>query len=546
MADSLSLLTELPEGFRSNFARELAASLKSKYPLNLAGIDPDALSDDVQALLATILPVTVRLSKVRPDFDATLVQLMNEVERSGVWIDSDLSSSGQMVLRAIAADIDYAQFSIARALQETFMETAQAESSILLGARMLGNRLLRNQPARVDVTLTRGDPGLYLEIAAYTAFSSNQAEYFNREIIRFPAGTISVPVVLYEGKIKKTSIVSTGTKYQSFEVGSENFKISETDVFVTIGGKSWTRTLDPLWHYNQDDTVFFESTLQTGNVEIQFGNDITGSSPPLGVAIDVMYIETSGSEANGVQSGIKFDLRTAITGLGSLVGVSTTPVSGGVDRKDATFYRLFGSNRRAAQNRAVRRGDYRAFAVEYPDVKDARFRGQAELNPNRPSWMNVIGVTLLTPTPFTDVEFQRFTDYMLERGIFQCQFLRYDPTPLEYDLVADVYCRLEANLDSVKKELTRQILDATSPTYDSLGYSWYLSDLNVLVEGGGTIKPLIEYAVIRSPTTHVICPDVLKWAKLRTLTLNMFFTRRGGYEGRLDPIASGLTGTAIT
>jgi uncharacterized protein YejL (UPF0352 family) len=531
-----SLLSSIPESFKSNFSFQVAGELKSQYPLHLADISAVSLAGVIQTILAAILPREVSLVKTRPDFDSILVQLMNEVEQSKAWVDADLSATGQMILRAIATDIAYGQFSIARALQETYIDTARSPYSVYLGARMLGNRLTRSTPAQVTVELGRDDFGTLAVIPRYTPFSvgGQEGNFFNRYPITFAEADTALEVVLHEGIPKTTSVVSSGVPYQVIEIGNETWKASDVDLVVNVNGENWPRTTRPLWEHLETDKVFYETTLPNGNISIQFGNNMYGASPAVDAIIDITWVETSGSGGNDSVTGYLMTAQSLETGLAAFEGVTLTPVTGGTDARPAEHYKLFASNIRAARDRAVRRSDYRALASSYPGVVDSRFRGQAELNPGRPSWMNVIGATLITSTVWSESAFSRFVEYMNEHSIYQTAILRYEPEVIASDVVADVYCRPEANLEVVKARLQEQFLEATKPKAGTLGYSWYMSDLNDILEGKGDLEALIEYVTISTPTTHLICDTDYKWVRFDNLTLNMAYTRREGYAGRLD------------
>lgn len=534
MSDSLSLLGPLPDGFVSNFAKALSGQLKTAYPSNLAGINATALSTLIQTKIRDILPVVISLSKARPDFESALVQLMNEVERNGIWSDADMSSTGMMVLRAIATDIDYGQFAISRALQEAYLPTAQSANSVYLAARTLGERLIRNKPARVEATMSRLDNAVYYEAAAYHQFLINDSMFFNRDPIIFLQNQNETTVVFHQGRVRTTTITSSGLPYQTIEVGSETWNLSDEDIRVKVDGIEWRKVDDPLWNYGPRDTVYYETTLQNGNIEIRFGNGITGASPAINIPIEVLWVETAGADGNSVATGQKVSPYQAETDIAEVVGTTTTPITDGENHKDMTFYRLFASNRRAAQKRAVRRSDYRAHAVEFPGVIDARFRGQAELNPKKPSWTNIIGATLLTDPAMSSAQWTRFTQFMAQRGIYQTKILRMDPQVIPYSISARIFCRPEANLAQVEATLRKQVTDAMRPQYNSLGYSRYLSDFDKALRGKGPISELIEYIELDAPTADVVVQDAYQWCKLTSLTLTMNYTRRVTYEGRID------------
>jgi hypothetical protein len=539
----MALLATLPEGFSSSFARAVAVSLKSLYATRFSDIPTETLAGQVQESIPALFPQTLSLVRTRPDYHSVLAQLMTEVQRSAAWADADISATGQMILRAVAADVDYGQFSIARALQECFPDTAQSDNSIFLAARMLGNNLRRNISASVNVTLSRAETGTVLSIDPYQEWVIKYSDailyFFNRNTITFNSSEISIPIELFSGKPMSTTINSSGVPFQRIEIGSENRKISDTDIRVFVNGVQWLQTTEPLWHFQGQDKVFFASTLPNGNVEIRFGNGLNGSSPQLNVPIVVHWIESGGTADNRTEIGAKVTTPiTSLSGYGSLVGITTSIADSGSDYLPAKYFKYFGGATRAAAKRAVRRSDYRVKALEFGEpIKDAQFRGQAEIAPRRPAYMNVIEATLLADPPLTDTQWNEFSSYIRRNGIFQTELRRRDPIALPLDIVATVYCRPEANLTDVAKVIRNRVVEALAPTYDSLGYSWYLSDISMLLEGYDELGGLVEYAMLSAPTAPVICPDAQKWVRFNSLNLSMAYTTRGTFAGRKDRAA---------
>lgn len=556
-------LAQPDNGFVSNFSRAVAVQLKGALGIPLAGVSEEDLAGGIETIVQTLFPDDVALSTVRPDYEGVLAQLMGTVERSAPWADMDMTATAQMLLRMISATTALDQFAIARALMETSHHSAWADSSILLAARSLGNRLVRNKPSRTRVLVTRNnDPGTFYEIWAYSAWGlsssgSPATSLFNRDPVIFGEADITVPAILYEGAIETTSIVSSGVQFQRVEFGTETGRISDEDVIVKVDGENWKRTTRPIWEIGPGEKVYYEQALQTGNVEIMFGNGRNGAAPPAGVAIDILWVETKGTD------GEIASLTPTIFYAGSPVGRTITidnitasmqtALTGGEDALTPNYWRMFASARRAAGERAVSRPDHAATVIgQYPGVYDARFLGQAEVAPRRPSMMNVVHAVLLTDPAFTDSQWNDFVDWMTERDIYKTVLVRRDPTPIIMDLTATVYCDLAADLNQMGTDIAANVRLAFNPkerllnakpeassSMLTLGYSWFGSDIDALLGMKG--KPqqkLIQYVQRETPVNPVLCPDQTSWVKLGNLNLTLSYTRRSDYGGRLDQIGT--------
>lgn len=555
------------EAFIFKFVKLLTDHLKENYRLRFGDISSEQLNNEIQGLVDTLLPTEAKLTTSRPDFDSNLFLLMRELEKGNAWKDTSLSSTGQFILRQIAADIDFSQFSIMRALQEAYPFTARNPSSIIAAARSNGLRITRNTPCKTTVKITRQDVGL-LSIPKWMNFDIlNSAPFFNRDVISFSELELEKTFTLYQGEIRETSVVSTGVPMQLLEIGEESHNISDVDIRVFVDDVEWSRSDTSIWNTAEDAEVFWENTLPNGNVEIRFGDGVWGKIPPSGMIINVKWAETKGKDGEDERSGLIARWVNDIDTLGTVVlDIETTEaITGGTNRLSVNYYKAFAGDRRGsdggALNRAILRKDFRAHACAYPGVFDAVFRGQAELNPGRRSWMNIVGVTLLTDPVFTELQWNDFVDYIKGGGNYpgltqdNLEILRMDPTSKPMDIKATIACRIDADLGVVKNRLKSNLVAATRPRIGSLGFSWYLSDVYDILSG----KPpsqmfsfleddstdydldlalLVEYVVLEEPTEHSVLDTPLEWIKLGNVELDVKYsnTRRGGYEGNTRPI----------
>lgn len=540
--------------FVSNFSKLVAADLKGAYPINLAGVNESEMAERLEAVVQTLFPRTIRLAETRPDYESALAQLMNAVERDGVWADADMSSTGQMILRAIATDIDFSQFSIGRALQEVYLDTARSDASIFRAARDLGNRLQRNRSAKVSVEFTRPDVTEPFTLPAYSQFTISvpgvrSYDFFIREPLTFLANQATVVIDLFEGVPTEDTVYSTGVAYQTVEIGQESRNISEDDLRVSVNNEPWLWTEDPLWEFGAEDKVWTDSTLPTGNIRIQFGNSMYGLAPAKDLPIKISWVENTGETANVALTGLKVTPARSISGYGTLQGVTLSTISGGKDAFSSRFYRLFASNTRAARKRSVRRSDYRVNTIDCPYVAlaDCHVVGQAEIAPTRPSFMNLVWVIALKRdgSALTEQEWKDLSKWIDDKGIYRAHLRRLDPKAIDLTIDADIYCSPGVILADVRDDLVKLITERLTPTFGTLGYSWYLSDIYSMLEGvvDGNITPLrnaIQYAIARKPTAQAECKGVREWVRLSSIKLNFFYSRREGYDGNRSTLSATL------
>jgi hypothetical protein len=292
--------------------------------------------------------------------------------------------------------------------------------------------------------------------------------------------------------------------------------------------------------------TYYETTSSKLNIELMFGNTDFGAIPVSGAVINVLYAKTLGESANNTATNLQITWADMPSGI-FVTGNTTGIISGGGNEKSPEFYSVMAPHLRAANNRAVRRSDYRAKAVEnYPEIKDALFRGQAELAPGRRSMMNVIGVTLLTDPVWSQGKFDRWAKDFNDRfAIYQCEYLKLDPTFITMDIDAIIYCRPDALLEDVRNKLIAILDEYFSYKLNSLGYPVYKTDISDILNGRNIVRPdelleqQVNYVELGSTVVdiNVLATQVVK---LGTVNLTMKYTPRGGYTGRLDLLPLGV------
>lgn len=516
----------------------IKAALDYAYNQNsafLVGLNRQNLEQEMQAAFEAVVPAVLTLDTTEPDFEAIYLRLVQELQQKPTWLDIIPSGTGQTLLRNISSGIAYANFSIERGVQESFPQIAFSESGIAMGARMLGVRLQRRIPSRVNCRLTRPDDGTIVTIPALSQFVIRGFDFFNREQIVFNAFDVSVTTTLYQGTLRTLEGSAEGIPYETIEIGSENGQISNEDIYVTVNGIPYERRPIGMYHFLPNETSFYEDTLPNANVEVVFGNGAFGAVPPLGSTVAITWVETEGAAADFPTIGLQIAQKNAQSGI-DVTGETLSNIYGGSEALSLGFYKAMAPHIRGANRRAVRRSDYRAVALQYPNVVDAYFRGQAELAPGRRNWMNIVGATILTSltTPWNTLQWDDFIAYMKESAIYQCEFLRMDPTPIDIAISGKVFCRPQANLETVKNSLIADVGVTFGPRLNALGYSVFQSDIADTLEGKGQYEELVEYVTDILPASDAVVTGPTQYVRVVSVNLEMNYTTRGGFTGRRD------------
>jgi hypothetical protein len=488
----------------------------------LNDIQKENLKSTINSYFEEMKTRKIELSSIKPDYEFILEQLTQELEQTKTWKDRITSSTGQTIISLISAVGAFSQFAIERALQEAFPDTAKQTSSIYAIARMLGVRIRRKYPASVSVALNNASTSVFTQIPKFSQFTIAGNKFFNRDPITFNIGVSQiVGVKLYQGEIKNSTFVSNGEAYQLYDVGDEDYSISEEDLAVTVGIDEYRKIEVGLYQAEKLEKVFYENTAPSGNVEIQFGNDIYGKIPPISQNIFVRWASTLGNAGNNSN----LNLSVTTEGLSNITGITTSTIVGGSDEKDAEFYRLMSPSIYGAKNRAVARKDYEAIAMEYPGVFDAKFRGQEEIAPNDLRYMRVAEVSLLTKEVWTNDQWNDFKNFIKSKGIVNLNLVRRDPTQLVMDITATINCIPNANLAEIKRQLETEIKNIIKPRRYAIGYSYYLSDIHDILEGTDELRNVIQFVNLTTPSTDFIATN-LEYVSVGTINLTMQYTTR--------------------
>lgn len=536
----------------SRLSERVVDDLFTDNPTMFVAVSKAAYVNALQGALIDLVDTDIELSTVTPDYETLMIRLVQALSAIPEWYDLITASTGHAILRSIASTCAYSQFSIERAYQEAYIQSAASDSAIFSTVRMLGERPQRRQPSRTNVQFTRDSADIILTIPEFSIFTVGDAQFFNREAIIFNKNVFTVTKLLFQGVIEYENITSDGEPFQKYVIGDGESNSSDIDVILTVDGATWTRKISGLYDLQREELAYNESTAQNGDIEITFGNGDFGKIPPISSTIQVLWVKTLGADGNIDTSGIDVRWNNPPVGL-NLTGITITNIESGAERITADIYQKIAPDLFAADGRAVRRSDYKAQALKFPGVYDALFQGQAELAPGRRSMMNVIGYTLLTDSNWTLANFQNFEDYFTQNlGIWQCAFLRINSIAITQDVIATIYCNPDADLQQVEDKLIDNIQALYQPRPNYLGRSMELSDIDDVLNGRNATAPdekleqQVNYVVLDPSMQTITITDLRQYVKLGQVKLTMLYTTRDGTSGKLTLAPNQADTTVIT
>ncbi|MDN3040525.1 hypothetical protein P2L35_12530 [Enterococcus faecium] len=325
--------------------------------------------------------------------------------------------------------------------------------------------------------------------------------FFNRDEITFTDAN-PINVTLYEGQVYAYQMPGLGTERQTFVGAQDNFSVSDRDVAVLINGIMIPKAYGGLWNFD-GLPGFSDQTMSDGRLLIQFGNygglnGNFGSIPGVNDTVIVMYPITHGATGN---SYVVMGKPVTVDGYPFVTGTALENPSGGSNANPVVSYKNVASGGFGTYQSAVTKSQYQSIIATYPGILDVMTQAQREIDPSDYRWMNVVRVSALTASPWTQAQIQDFLNYCQKVTMYSTYFIWQDPIAIARNVALDVYAFNSANLLQVQQSVEQAIQTLFSKRPGLLMTNFYISDL---VNAAMKSNPNISYVIPRSPTGAMI------------------------------------------
>ncbi|QDH83678.1 hypothetical protein [Achromobacter phage Motura] len=432
----------------------------------------------------------LQLSDLTADFDEFKDQFNEFLRTRPVWKGTLTTMTSQTLIDLVSAVGAHAQARLMRASEDSFAETAQSDDAIRAITQMQGLRLTRKNPAVIPATLNSAQD---VTIPPYTQFTVGGQYYFNRDQLPIVAN-VPEAVELYQGQLVVYQVGMVGTPYQTFLSDEDGFNVSDTDTVVRVNGNIIEQSRGGLWNY-RNLPAYSDLTLADGKLLVQFGNETFGSMPGVNDTVLISYALTEGDSGNN--KNLK-DKKVNIDGFPLISGIVTADPTGGSDEKPIVVYKNVASGSFGTYQSAVTRAQYIAMVSTYPGIIDAITQAQREIDPMDLKWMNVIRVSALTNSPWTQSMIADFIEYMEKTTMYSTRFYWQDPIPVDRDLSINVYCYNTAVLSQIKQISETAITQLFAPKPGILLTDFFESDLTSTIKTATTGQ--VSHVDVISPT----------------------------------------------
>lgn len=338
-------------------------------------------------------PTPIQIDYTSRDYESLRQDLIARVqERIPSWLANDGADFGLALVESFAYLGDLVSYYIDRAANESTLATATRRESVVALAADLGYRPLGYQSSTVILEFTNETetsvtvPQGTVVVANITAQDSVIAVPFETQFdVVVPAldvaDGVGVQGVTVTGDTGFGDYLgeSDGTPDQSFSLPTGQVVKESIQVFVYDGINHipWTQ-VDYFSDYGPLDRVFVVDDPGTGEINIDFGDGVSGLVPALSHLIYCIYQTTEGSLGN-VPAG-SIDTIESIPDLtsdevavisGALLITNNSAATGGSDPESTESIRTQAPLAYRTSNRAVTLEDYQNIALSVPSVGQA-------------------------------------------------------------------------------------------------------------------------------------------------------------------------------
>ena len=312
-----------------------------------------------------------RLRVTELDFDDIKDNLKTFLKAQNKFKDYDFEGSGMNVLLdTLAYNTHYLAYNANMVANEMFLDSSSLRSSAVSHAKALGYEVTSARAPTATLNINLSTTAATKTMPAGTAFTSTvdgtSYQFVTISDITSTNTGSNVPfdsVTVYEGTyVTAKFVVDTSDVDQRFILADPR---SDTSTLVVKVQNSTTDTTTTTYTKATDitqlsasSTVYYLQEVETGRYEVYFGDGVVSQAISDGNIVQLQYVITNKTEANGASS---FSSPTAIDGVTNITVTTVAAASGGAEPESIQSIKLNAPLDYASQGRAVTTKDYEVY-----------------------------------------------------------------------------------------------------------------------------------------------------------------------------------------
>jgi hypothetical protein len=354
------------------------------------------------------------------DYDQIRIALKEYLRSNSNFTDYDFEGSNLSVIIDVLAYNTYTNSFIGNMLSnEAFLDSATLRENVVSAAREIGYLPRSSTAARANISFfvdTSSFSSKPITLTLKKGLVCSSLAFGNESYTFSIANDITVPVVNDIALFDSIEIIEGSFVINSFTVESlnpappqryilDNPKIDTSTIRVTVRNSISTTTsnkftvADNLFNVNSNSKIFFIQEVEDQRYELIFGDGIFGIALNNQNYIEVSYVTTNESNANGVSSfsfiGRLVDNNNISVSSGVSVITTNIASSGGKEIESINSIKKLAPKNYAAQGRCVTSEDYESIIPRiYPETESVTAYGGETLSPPQ------YGKVFITIKPF--------------------------------------------------------------------------------------------------------------------------------------------------
>ena len=348
------------------------------------------------------------------DFDAIKTSLIKYFKsQDSPFKDWDYTGSGlNLLIDVLSHNTHYNAVLAHMAVNESFIDSAQLRQNVVSAAKLIGYTPRSAVASKGTVACSlvpRNETINEYVIPAGSIFTSNVTDLSKNRGYRFTnlsdilcrrasSGLLvsNGSVELHQGEmVTKRIQINSAQSNNEYIIDDKNIDLSTLKVSVYQNGRSkineiYTRFSDINEIYprfsdinavNSTTPIYFLYENYNGNYVISFGNGVFGKKPDNLNVLELSYLVTDGSAANGT-TVFSYSGEYDSTQIGKIDLFTTTRAIGGAERESVSSIKYNAPLQYISQNRAVTADDYKTLLFgKIPNIKSISVWGGEENDP---------------------------------------------------------------------------------------------------------------------------------------------------------------------
>ena len=312
-----------------------------------------------------------RLSVTEFDFDDVKDNLKTFLKNQTEFTDYDFEGSGMSaLLDVLAYNTHYLGFNANMLANEMFLDSASLRSSVVSHAKMLGYEVSSPRASVATINVSLSTSQALATMPAGTTFTT-KVDGVSYQFVTITDVTKqntgnAIPfdsTEVYEGTYATTKyLVDSNDVDQRFmltDVRADTSTLtvrvqnSTTDTTTT----TYTKATD-ITQLSSSSTVYYLQETENGKFEIYFGDGATSVALSDGNIVQLNYVITNKTAANGASSFVRTE---AISGVTNISVTTVSNATGGAESETISSVKLNAPLDYASQGRAVTAEDYKVY-----------------------------------------------------------------------------------------------------------------------------------------------------------------------------------------